>query len=103
MVHYTCDLCGCKISQDDPRYIVDIDIEAATPEDEPEDGFLAELEADIPCTDDFCDLFGSECVEDDLCTRTFDLCQKCRDSYIDDPLFKKRYIIDRKKHGYSCN
>ncbi len=93
MIHYTCDLCGCVLLEDDDvRYRVRIEVYAAydamevTAEDLDEDH---EEKIDALCRQ------ISEMEEDELTDSVykeieFDLCPPCQKRYIKDPLFKKR-------------
>lgn len=90
MIHFNCDMCGKSITPgDDSRYVVKIEVYAACDSLETDGDFDEELIDDIDDDDDDdeVDSFDSEEMEDvEYKTFRFDLCQKCYNKYLQDPL-----------------
>ena len=80
MVRYSCDMCGRSIiPEEDVRYVVKIEVYAACDSMEVDNDFDEEL------TDDYDD--DDDDMEDvEYKTFRFDLCSKCHNKYLEDPL-----------------
>jgi len=96
MVHYTCDMCGRQLLEDeDIRYVVKIEVytacdamEEADDDDVDEDvhGSSEENESGN-CDERHPEMFDDE----DYKAFRFDLCTKCHEKYLQDPLFLKSW------------
>ncbi len=90
MIKYSCDMCGRSIiPEEDVRYVVKIEAYAACdPMDADDNDFDEELIDDFDEEDeDEFDNFDSDDQEDvDYKTFRFDLCSKCHNKYLQDPL-----------------
>ena len=91
MIHYSCDMCGKPINPDaDERYTVLIDVEQIYPGDDYPGLSYEFSEEDEEEEMDF-DLDASQVDEEDAICHSFkyDLCVKCAENYINDPLARK--------------
>ena len=88
MVHYTCDMCGKPLLADeDIRYVVKIEVYPACDAMEMDEE-IEEMEEDE--SDDAAD--PAEMLENgEYKTFRFDLCTKCHEKYLQDPLFLKSW------------
>ncbi|MFQ5964929.1 MAG: hypothetical protein ACE5KZ_11680 [Candidatus Scalinduaceae bacterium] len=86
MVHYSCDMCGKSLAtEEDNRYVVKIEVYAACDSMECENDFDEELIDDFE--EDEIDEDDSDEMEDvEYKTFRFDLCNKCHNKYLQDPL-----------------
>ena len=96
MIRYSCDMCGRSIiPEEDVRYVVKIEVYAACDSMEVDNDFDEELTDDYDEEeeeDDEIDKIDSDDdIEDDIDdveykTFRFDLCSKCHNKYLEDPL-----------------
>ena len=94
MVHYTCDMCGKPLLPDeDIRYVVKIEVYTACDAMEMDDDIdeeIEEMEEEDESEDDAAD--PAEMLENgEYKTFRFDLCTKCHEKYLQDPLFLKSW------------
>lgn len=94
MVHYTCDMCGKPLMEDeDIRYVVKIEVYIACDAMEMDDDLddeIQDVEEESEGQDDAVD--PAEMLEDgEYKTFRFDLCTKCHGKYLQDPLFLKAW------------
>lgn len=92
MVHYTCDMCGKPLqAEEDIRYVVKIEVYTACDAMEMDDEMCEELEEmdenDNDDDDDPLDMLENG----EYKTFRFDLCTKCHEKYLQDPLFIKSW------------
>jgi hypothetical protein len=86
MLHFTCDLCGCPLNEQ--RYVVKLEVfpafdpDALTEQDVDSDHLsdLADELQDVEISGEF------EPADTGAKYYRFDLCQRCRDKYIQEPL-----------------
>ncbi len=86
MLHFSCDLCGCRLH--DGRYVVKMEVFPAFDPAE-----IDEQDLDSDHLEEISDLLGEmeavgECCTDDCETKQlrFDLCTECRKKFLEDPL-----------------
>lgn len=91
MIHYTCDMCGKPVnSETDERFRVLIDIEEMRPGEDDSD-------LDYEFSDEFnemeFELAGSKEKNEEALFQSykFDLCRKCAEIYMNDPLARKKF------------
>lgn len=94
MVHYTCDMCGKPLMEEEGnRYVVKIEIYTACDDmdmDGDMDEEMAEMEDSHEAADDVED--PADLLEDgEYKAFRFDLCTKCHERYLQDPLFVKSW------------
>ena len=98
MVHYTCDMCGKPLLPDeDIRYVVKIEVYTACDAMEMDDDMdeeIEEMEEEDAGEGDACDACDAadpaEMLENgEYKAFRFDLCTKCHEKYLQDPLFLK--------------
>lgn len=92
MVHYTCDMCGKPLqAEEDIRYVVKIEVYTACDAMEMDDEMSEELEEmdenDNDDDDDPLDMLENG----EYKTFRFDLCTKCHEKYLQDPLSIKSW------------
>ncbi len=93
MIRYSCDMCGRSIiPEEDVRYVVKIEVYAACDSMEVDNDFDEELTDDYDEEEDEMEKIDSDDdIEDDIDdveykTFRFDLCSKCHNKYLEDPL-----------------
>ena len=94
MVHYTCDMCGKPLlAEEDIRYVVKIEVYTACDAMEMDDDIdeeIEEPEEEDESEDD--ELDQADMLENgEYKTFRFDLCTKCHEKYLQDPLFLKAW------------
>jgi hypothetical protein len=92
MVHYTCDMCGRPLLEDEGiRYVVKIEVYVACDAmDDDMEEESQDIEDENEIQDDMVD--PAEMLEDgEYKTFRFDLCTKCHEKYLQDPLFLKSW------------
>lgn len=94
MVHYTCDMCGKPLlPEEDIRYVVKIEVYTACDAMEMDDemdeeiGLGEEEDEGEDDKDDPAGMLGTG----EYKTFRFDLCTKCHEKYLQDPLFLKSW------------
>ena len=90
MIHYSCDLCGEPIRQEDHRFEVKIEVRMAS--EEPM-GPCDLMDGELGDLFDFVDEIDSvEFGADAYRVLRFDLCHRCHAAYMSDPLFRQRRL-----------
>lgn len=89
MIHYTCDMCGKPLhAEEDTRYVVKIEVYASY-EPEEETGELDDVAEELSESDTEAGAEEEGTEDMEYKTIRFDLCAKCHNVYIQDPLFLK--------------
>ena len=89
MIRYSCDMCGKSLLPgEDVRYVVKIEVFSTYDSVEPDDDLDEELIDDFEeeDDDDIEDFDSDEIDEGEYKTFRFDLCSKCHNKYLQDPL-----------------
>lgn len=87
MLHFSCDLCGCRLAQE--RFVVKMEVFAPF---DPEEIDESDLDLDhlqaVSEEIEEVEMTGGELHVDDCGTRRlrFDLCAECRKKFLQDPL-----------------
>ncbi len=91
MVHYTCDMCGKPLLADeDIRYVVKIEVYPSCDAMEMDDDMDEEIEEMEKDESEADAADPAEMLENgEYKTFRFDLCTKCHEKYLQDPLFLK--------------
>ncbi|MCG3181929.1 MAG: hypothetical protein BIFFINMI_04375 [Phycisphaerae bacterium] len=101
MIHYTCDLCGARLDGEDQRFVVKIEVYASADEQSPSfpddpDQLDYEIEQ---LTESLADADADEVEDATYRGFRFDLCRRCHNRYLSDPLFRAA----KKRMGFSEN
>ncbi len=99
MIHYSCDLCGSRLEDNDQRYVVKIEVYAAADENEAlssDDDYDFDLDS---LSDHLADADADEMEDATYRGFRFDLCRRCHRRYLNDPLFR----AVKKRMGFSEN